>query len=133
MPSDIKIYKVQDFVRVTETGELDHDRSIQIVRQLATAAGYHVDHNILLDMRETTVKVDGMADLLRIALEFAHHKSVFRNKVANVIPDEPERMALAEQFKACLTIEGFDYEVFTDFEQAIEWLSETEALGQPSG
>jgi hypothetical protein len=57
MLSGIKVYKVKDFIRKTETGNIDLKRSKQIVREIANAAGSHTDHNILIDLRETTVSV----------------------------------------------------------------------------
>jgi hypothetical protein len=39
MLSGIKIYKVKDFIRKTETGTIDLERSIKIVRELAMTAG----------------------------------------------------------------------------------------------
>ena len=61
-------------------------------------------------------------------MDVALYKSSFRNKIANVVPDDDERLAIAKHFKACLDIEGFDYSFFTEFESAIEWLSETTEL-----
>ena len=57
MVSGIKAYKVNDFVRKTETGNIDLKGSKQLDRELATVAGSHTDHNILIDLRETTVSV----------------------------------------------------------------------------
>jgi hypothetical protein len=37
---------------------------------------------------------------------------------------------IANRFKACMDIQGFEYEIFTDYESAIEWLSQTEDIGQ---
>jgi LDH2 family malate/lactate/ureidoglycolate dehydrogenase len=47
MSLGIKIYKIRDYIRKTETGEIDFDRSIKICRDLAAAAAFHTDHNIL--------------------------------------------------------------------------------------
>ena len=47
MSSDIKIYKVKDFIRRNESGEIDFDRSMQIIRDLAVAASFYAGHNIL--------------------------------------------------------------------------------------
>jgi hypothetical protein len=125
MSSEIKIYKIRDFIRKPATGEIDFDRSMKIVRDLATAATFHADHNILIDLRETTVTTKSMSDILNVAVEIARYKSVFKNKIANVIPDDEKRLSIANQFKACLDIKGFQYDFFTDFEDAIEWLSDT--------
>lgn len=43
MLSGIKIYKVKDFIRKTETGNIDLERSKKIVRELGIAAGSHND------------------------------------------------------------------------------------------
>jgi hypothetical protein len=37
MSSRIKVYKIKDFIRKSESGEIDFDKSIQIVRELSTA------------------------------------------------------------------------------------------------
>ena len=125
MATKVKIYKIQDFIRFTETGQIDFDRSKKLIEELAVVAAYHADHNILIDLRETTVATANMTDLLQLALHMARHKSLFENRIANVIPPDTERLFMAEQFRACLHIEGFEYDFFTDFESAIEWLSET--------
>jgi hypothetical protein len=134
MASQIKLYKVKDFVRQTPTGEIDYDRSLEIIHELATAASFFADHNVLVDMRETTiVGVEGMGAVLQLALEMAAYKSVFKGKVANVVPNDEERLAVARQFRASLQLQGFSYEVFTNFEDAIDWLSEVTVLGKSGG
>ncbi len=125
MSTGIKIYKIKDFIRTTESGDIDVDRSIQIVRELAVAAAVHTDHNILMDLRETTLTVDtNMADVMEVAMEFGQLMSSFKNKIANVVPSDAERVSMAEKFEACMKIKKFQYRFFTDFEDAIEWLSD---------
>jgi hypothetical protein len=127
--SGIKIYKVKDFIRKTETGNIDFERSKKIVRELGIAAGSHTDHNILVDLRETSVSAASIEDIMKIALEFGTYISSFKNKIANIIPDDQKRMIIANRFKACMDIQGFEYEIFTDYESAIEWLSKTREVG----
>ena len=129
MLSGIKIYKVKDFIRKTESGNIDLERSKKIVRELAITADSHIDHNILIDLRETTVSVPSIEDIMKIALEFGTYISSFKNKIANIIPDDQKRMIIANRFKACMDIQGFEYEIFTDYESAIEWLSKTREVG----
>jgi hypothetical protein len=69
-----------------------------------------------------------MNELFDLSIEMARFKSVFKNKMASVIPNEEERITIAERFKACLDLKGFQFEYFTDFEKAIEWLSDTTTL-----
>ena len=129
MLSGIKIYKVKDFIRKTESGNIDLERSKKIVRELAITADSHIDHNILIDLRETTVSVPSIEDIMKIALEFGTYISSFKNKIANIIPDDQKRLIIANRFKACMDIQGFEYEIFTDYESAIEWLSKTREVG----
>ena len=130
MVSGIKVYKVKDFVRTTQTGNIDLKRSKEIVIDLANAAGSHADHNILIDMRETSVSVSNIVDILEVAREFGSSVSSFKNKIANIVPDDHERMVIAHRFKACMDMQGFEWEIFTDYEGAIEWLSEIENVNQ---
>ena len=129
MLSGTKIYKVKDFIRKTETGDIDLERSKKIVRELATVSGLRSNHNILIDLRETTVSpAASIEDLMKVALEFGSYVSNFKNKIANIIPGDQERMEIASHFKSCMVFQGFEYEIFTDYESAIEWLSETEDI-----
>lgn len=129
MLSGIKVYKVKDFIRKTETGKIDLERSKKIIRELAKAAGSHANHNILIDLRETTVLASSIEDVMKAALEFGSYVSSFKNKIANIIPDDQKRMIIANRLKACMDIQGFEYEIFTDYESAIEWLSKTREIG----
>jgi hypothetical protein len=130
MVSGIKVYKVKDFVRTTQTGNIDLKRSKQLVRELVKVAGSHADHNILIDLRETTVSVSNIVDILEVAREFGSSVPSFKNKIANIVPDDHERMVIAHRFKACMDMQGFEWEIFTDYEGAIEWLSEIENIDQ---
>ena len=126
----MKIYKMKDLFRLTETGEIDVNRSKEIVRQLAAAAAFHVDHNILLDLRETAIKEESMRDILEVVLEIARYKAVFKGKLANLLPGDEKRLSMAKQLKNLMVIEGFQYEIFTSFEEAVDWLSDITVLPQ---
>ena len=124
----VKVYKMKDFLRLTESGEIDVGRSKEIVRQLAVTAAFHGDHNILLDLRETTIKEENFSDVLEVALEIARYRAAFRGKLANLLPDDEKRLLFARQLKALMDMEGFQYEIFTSFEKAVEWLSDITVL-----
>ena len=81
MTMEYKIYKINDFIRKTPTGDLDIDKSMTLVREIATTAGFHHDHNLLVDLRQTK-PLRNFGDVLRVATEFANYKAVFRNKIA---------------------------------------------------
>ena len=123
MPSNVKIYRVGEIIRMTESGELDLERSIRIVRDLAHQANHHKDDNIILDLRETSSNAS-MEDLIKISMEFAIYHKVFKNKIAVIIPNTEERLRIARQFKICMDMQGFQFDQFIDFEAAIEWLAD---------
>ena len=123
MAIGIKVYQTKDFIRKTTTGVIDRARSLEVVRELATAANNFKAHNILLDLRDTEVAADRV-DSLQVAAEFAHQFKSFQHKIALIIPDTAERMAKAEFMRACMHLEGFQWEFFMAYEDAIDWLSD---------
>ena len=126
MVSGIKIYKIKDFIRKTEAGDIDLKRSKQIIAELVKVAGDHANYNILIDMRDTNVSITTLEDVIKVALEFGSFSSAFKNKIANVIPDDKERAYIANQMESCMDIQGFEYQIFSDYEKAIDWLSDKE-------
>jgi hypothetical protein len=127
MTVSYNIYKIKDFIRRTEKGEINIQKSLNAVAELAIASEFYKDVNILVDLRETETTLD-FGDLLKVALEFAYYKDCFRNKIAAVIPKDPERIKRGKIFKTGMKAKGFLFDYFTDFEKAIEWLSEIEPL-----
>ncbi len=129
MAVSYKIYKIKDFIRRTEKGEINMQKSLKAVADLAAASKFHNDVNLLVDVRDSETTLD-FDDVLKVAFEFGNYKECFRNKIAAVIPNDPERIERAEFFKADMKVKGFLIDYFTDFEKAIEWLSEIEPLPQ---
>ena len=127
MTVSYKIYKIKDFIRRTETGEINIQKSLNAVKDLALASEFHKDVNILIDLRETETTLD-FEDLLKVILEFGHYKDCFKNKIAAVIPKDPVRIEKGEFFKTTMKTGGFLFDYFTNFDKAIEWLSEIKPL-----
>ena len=67
--------------------------------------------------------LSNFGDILTVAAEFAKYQDTFRNKIAVVIPNNPDRIKRAEFFKAALGDVKFQIEYFTEFENAIDWFS----------
>jgi hypothetical protein len=130
MPSETKIYHIKDIIRHNESGNLDYDKSLAIINTIAGTAAYHQDHNILIDFRETTIEGQDWDSVLELSMHMARHKNIFNNKIANVVPEDEERLRVAKLFRACLDLHGFQYQIFTNFEEAVEWLSDAVTLNQ---
>ena len=127
MSIGIKVYHTKDFIRKTAQGKIDLERSLEAVCELAVAANYFKGHSILMDLRDTEVDGD-RSDALRVAAEFATHFKSFQNKIALIIPDTAERMAKAEFMRTCMHLQGFQWEFFMAYEDAIDWLSDITEL-----
>ena len=70
MDDQLKIYRTTDFIKQSASGTIDLERSLRTVRDLATAADFHREHNILLDLRQT-VSRNSPTEVMRVAAEFA--------------------------------------------------------------
>jgi hypothetical protein len=133
MSTGIKVYKIKDFVRFNESGEIDFDRSMQMIRDFALTTSFYTGHNILADLRETTlVGETNIGMILQLALEMARYGSSFKGKIANVVPNEERRLSIAKTFETSMQFQGFNLKIFTSFEDAIDWLSEITDMRDPS-
>lgn len=117
--------KTKDFIRKNKSGELNYERLKGIVMEIATEATFYPDHNILIDSRETTLQNDfGMTDIIRIARDVSIFRHLLTNRIAYVIPNDEDRLSKAENAETIIQVQGIQYKVFTDYGDAIEWLSE---------
>jgi hypothetical protein len=125
MTSEIKIYTISDFVRKNESGELSRDRLKAFIAEIVTVASAFPHHNILIDSRDTTISYEiYMTDILEAAGKLSVLKNIFIQKIANIIPTDKTRLSIASKAEVAINFKGLQYRVFTDFEDAIEWLSE---------
>jgi hypothetical protein len=122
MGKGFKLYKIRDFIRKSEDGLMNLNLSLKIVRELAEAANFHKEHNILIDVRDTTGMLD-IDDLFRVIIEFLRHKDIFRNKIAILMPTDEERLWQAKRACSALANQNFTINYFVRYEDAIEWLS----------
>jgi hypothetical protein len=72
---------------------------MQLAREIASVSSFNFAHNIIFDLRNTKVPSFGMEEVMKITMEFtACMPSFFSNKIANVIPNDENRAALAKKF-----------------------------------
>ena len=67
MPAGYKVYKSGDFIRKTTEGQLDLQKSLDLVKELVTVSGFHREHDLLVDLRQTE-PLQNFADLLKVAI-----------------------------------------------------------------
>ncbi len=122
MDKGYKIYRTRDFIRKSEEGTIDIQQSLALVRKLAEIADFHRDSNIMIDLKDTVGSLSAN-ELLQAALEFARHRNIFKNKIAVLMPIDEDRLARAKILHRAMDNNGFKFNYFTDYEEAIEWLS----------
>lgn len=126
MPLKYKIYKIEDFIRKNQTGELDRDRIESLINEIIMIASYYPNHNILIDSRDTTISYEVyMTDILEAAERLAQLENIFLSKIANIVPKDEARLSIANTAEAAINLKGIKYKIFTEFEDAIEWISKT--------
>jgi len=123
MSLGIKVYHVQDFIRKNESGVIDGPRSFELVREVATAASFHIDSNLLIDLRDTTLTIGSFEHMGQLTQEFIRLMPSFTNKIAVLTPDDPERIKVGAKLELCMRLKGIRYSMFTEYEKAIDWLS----------
>ena len=127
MSSKFKIYKIGDFIRKNQAGELNHDQIQALIIEIIAVASYYPHHNILIDSRDTTISQDiYMIDILSVAEQLAKLDNIFFSKIANIVPKDKTRLSIANKTEAAINLKGLQYKVFTEFEDAIEWISEVQ-------
>ena len=121
MDLQLRIIHANDFLRACPTGELDLERSRELLVTLAAANRPPADRDILLDLRSATAAKLETAEIIALVRVMVENLVSFQHKVALLLrPDAPGYRATLLEHLA--DNRGFNVEVFKDFEQAMTWL-----------
>jgi len=118
-----QLIKVKDFIRVRRNGEPDLDESKRLLVELATMTEHPADYDILIDCRRAYGRLT-YSDVYELVLELCKHRSAFHNKIA-LLTRTDSQFDKASFLELFARARGFKVGAFTDFEETIEWLSET--------
>ena len=118
----LQIIPARDFVKITPKGKLDLESSKKRLAKIASVISplARTDSETLIDTREAKSSMTA-TDIWQLASEFAEHRMTFRNKIAVLIPQNG--FDRANFFDLCAQNRGFEVGAFTDFEDAINWLT----------
>lgn len=119
MPTHIKIIHAGDFIRATPEGHLNLEESKKLLMELASATSTLSDYEVILDTRKAQLDIS-VADLWHLANELCNFYKAFSRRLAILCP--PERFDRAAFFALCAKNRGLRINVFTSYEDAIEWL-----------
>ena len=120
MNKQYKVYKGLEFIRKTEQGEIDIERSKDIVKEIAIAASAHSVSDIILDLRDTETVLN-FGDLLEVTMEFKEYPEAINGKIAVIIPKEDRRIKNVEFMKTSMMVKGLTMDYFFTYEDAIDW------------
>ena len=116
-----KIIHARDFIKTTASGELDLARSRDILRRIAEENKPPADYDILLDLRGVTNELAD-DDFYQLEDALCEHREAFQNKLA--VLHSGRRSDRAQYMEDAWRSRGYDVAHFTDFEMAMNWLSE---------
>lgn len=119
MTTDVRIIHAHDFIKASVDGQLDLEKSKELLVEVATASTSLADYEVLLDTRKTK-SVMSITDLWYLAAELSNLGKAYYRKTAVLCPIE--NFDQAGFFALCATNRGFRVKAFTSFEEAIEWL-----------
>lgn len=120
MATKIKFIAASDFLEVTPEGVINIDTSRQLLVAIAKADKEPVDHELLVDLRDTKSRMS-IFDVYQLASELCLHGDTFRRKVALlVLPGV--NFDRASFFETCAHNRGFSVDAFTDYEKAMRWI-----------
>jgi len=130
MTTKIKLVRSIEYLHTSPTGEVDLERSKQLLVDLAKAKRPPADYDIILDFRRSQLKLS-TTDIWYLAADLVNHDHTFKDKVAVLILPGLD-FDKAKFFELCSKNRGLNVEVFTNYEDAVQWLYENEISVSPN-
>ena len=87
MTTNIRVIRAHDFVRATEDGKIDFEKSKKLLREVAEVAATLTDYQIILDTRKAQGALS-VTDLWYLAVELSNLGRAFHRKTAVLCPLE---------------------------------------------
>ena len=131
MPTNLRIIRVRDFLKVTPQGVQDFNTLKQDVAEAASMPGAFIDYDVLLDTRGAEIHLS-VVDVWELAANLA--KTVHRGTAKSFTAKIPvlcpvEHFDRAKFFELCAINQGLNVRAFTSFEDLFEWLSGSTSRG----
>lgn len=124
MRTNVQVFKLQDICKDVSMGSLDYRLAMKMINSITRILNTNSEVNILIDQRDVSFSSGNLNEILEVLESLDTMGVSFTKKVANVIPDDQNRLRLAMVVKNVLDLTGERYEVFTDYDKAIRWLND---------
>ena len=124
MPFQLSIVRAGEFIRAGSNGRLDLDETRRILLSLADALVRRGVDRAILDLRKNTIEPPlTYTQLYDLARTFQLAGFGPKHKLALLV--QPNKYDKAQFFAICVSGRGWNCHPFDQFEDALEWLSET--------
>ncbi len=121
MDLNVRIIHHKDFLKMTPSGEIDLDKSKQLLLSIASVNKPPNKYDVLVDFRDTTpqLTIVGITKLVDVMI---NNRTSFRYKLAILTP-QGRGLELAKFMEVYAQNRGFQVAAFDNFEEAMLWLS----------
>lgn len=119
MVARIKFIRSVEYLVSSPEGDVDLDESKRLLADLAKAKRPPANYDIILDFRRAQINLS-TTDIWYLAADLPNHENTFRDKVAVLILPGLD-FDKAKFFELCSENRGFNIEVFTNYEDAVDW------------
>jgi hypothetical protein len=128
MPTNIKVIRTRDFIKVTPYGHFDLEASQKLLAEVVATASTVKDHEVILDTRGVEADLNSQ-DLWSLAATIGASRKVFTGRTAVLCP--VDRFDRAKFFALCADHQGLNVRAFVSYEDAMEWLISDNVTGNP--
>lgn len=120
MSYEVFVLKPKDFIKTKATGNLDIEKSREILKEIIETSKNLKDYMICIDIRETipTLTISDIYELVKTA---SVYKDVFKDKVAILVRQDYD-YDKAYFLELCAQNRSLDVKIFTEYEEAVTWL-----------
>lgn len=125
MKLNIRLIHARDFLKTTSEGELDLTASKQLLLKLVLENASH-QHDMMIDVRRATRNMT-LLDITELVKVMIEHSESFRSKLAILAPPEAT-LELAKFMELYAGNRGFRVGAFRDYEEAMNWLMNSNEL-----
>lgn len=120
MPAKIHYIRSFDFLDEDSEGNYDIFKSNSILSELATSDIHPKDFDFILDFRSTQIKLSTF-EIFSLASELTKKEIIYKHKVAVLFL--PGLEFNRDEFAKLATYNDWiDVEVFTNYEDAVDWI-----------
>lgn len=119
------VIEIKEFLKLKPSGEFDPDETLKILGKLSELMESSDDNKILFDIRESYSSLNLTAyDVYLFVRELVKNRNTLHNRIA-VLTRKDYQFDNGKFFELCANNRGLEAKAFTEFEEVMDWFSET--------